>query len=359
MKLVDLSEALKPSEYRKLVKTWDKNRYAEIFAKYPHDRNAYRIYLPLQQTKQTSKIEPQIQQALSSKGYQVKDYTSGIATDGRRDMRIGKLLASDPQLVQQFANDPARAATKQELMVVISRHPYDIAGMSTDRGWTSCMNLKSGVNRRYVPIDIKEGTLIAYLINSNDKNIENPLARILIKPFVAVSSASQEIMLGVENKVYGTANTAFSSTVTKWANQVNSTKVLDGLFVLQRGLYVDGVYKGKDEDADEDDIERPTKVWPPRSPKHQYMAIWDNPFSIKNIDNPSEKLQLTAVNRRGNAIKYIKDPSEQVQLAAVKQNGEAIKYIDNPSEQVKLAAAAYNKFHIESLTMSFTKFLSE
>ena len=35
--------------------------------------------------------------------------------------------------------------------------------------------------------------------------------------------------------------------------------------------------------------------------------------------------------------KYISNPSEAVQLAAVQQNGYAIKYISNPSEAVKLA----------------------
>lgn len=39
MKILDLlAEALKPSQYRSLVKSWDKSRYADIFSKYPHDR---------------------------------------------------------------------------------------------------------------------------------------------------------------------------------------------------------------------------------------------------------------------------------------------------------------------------------
>jgi len=35
------------------------------------------------------------------------------------------------------------------------------------------------------------------------------------------------------------------------------------------------------------------------------------------------------------AIQYIKNPSEAVQLAAVQQNPNAFKYIQNPSEEVK------------------------
>ena len=42
MRYSEFSEALKPSEYRNLVKGWDKTRYAELFG----GRN--RIYLPLE-----------------------------------------------------------------------------------------------------------------------------------------------------------------------------------------------------------------------------------------------------------------------------------------------------------------------
>ena len=63
---------------------------------------------------------------------------------------------------------------------------------------------------------------------------------------------------------------------------------------------------------------------------------------IRFIDEPSEQLQLAAVEQEGAAIKHIIDkgitPSEQVQLAAVKQNAGAIDLIENPSENVQLAA---------------------
>ena len=41
------------------------------------------------------------------------------------------------------------------------------------------------------------------------------------------------------------------------------------------------------------------------------------------IDNPSEELQLAAVNQNGLAIEHIDNPSEEVQLAAATQNGQA------------------------------------
>jgi len=53
--MISLS-ALRPSQYRKYVKGWDKGRYAEAFNKASgdKDRNAYRIYIPINRPK----IEP-------------------------------------------------------------------------------------------------------------------------------------------------------------------------------------------------------------------------------------------------------------------------------------------------------------
>ena len=46
-----LQEALKPSQFRKYVKAFNRERYTNIFKslgdKYEHDRSYYRIYIPL------------------------------------------------------------------------------------------------------------------------------------------------------------------------------------------------------------------------------------------------------------------------------------------------------------------------
>ena len=220
------TSALKPSQYRKFVKGWDKGRYADIFAEYTSDPKAYRFSLPLTKTKarDAEPVEPlpSVKAAVESAGYVVDDYIGGYAVDsatGKRRVRIGKLLKS-PTAVQEFANDKRRGAAKQKagaLSVVISRHPYDVAGMSTDRGWTSCMNLIDGVNKHYVAKDVKEGSLIAYLVDSNDLNIQSPKARILMRVFKAKGK------IGLfPSGVYGTASDAFALTVAKWCSEVNS-----------------------------------------------------------------------------------------------------------------------------------------
>ena len=327
-------EALKPSEYRSLVKGWDKTKYAELFG------GKYRIYIPLESagpaTKQV-KVNPQVNQEVEKSGYKIDDYLKGIASkneNGRvRQIKIGKLLS--PATAQVFANDPGRQATKKNnQLVVISRHPYDIAGMSTDRGWRSCMNLHDGQNREFVPLDIKAGTVIAYLINANDKNIENPQARMLIKPFVNILG-NHEIALGIENKIYGTPSPGFKKTVSEWVNKINASHKLNGIFELDPDLYDDN-YTDRGGQLVGDDKSAWLKSL---SLEQQLLIIEKNPSYIRYFKNPTEEVQLAAVSIDGSsAIKYIKRPSEDVQIVAVNNWAANIRYIKNPSETVQMIA---------------------
>ena len=92
-----------------------------------------------------------------------------------------------------------RIPKERDFVIVISRHPYDIAGMSTGRGWTSCMNLDDGQYKDYVAASVVNGGLIAYFCYKNDTtdlvdsqgkhhknskiNIQHPLGRVLIKTY--------------------------------------------------------------------------------------------------------------------------------------------------------------------------------
>jgi hypothetical protein len=78
----------------------------------------------------------------------------------------------------------------------------------------------------------------------------------------------------------------------------------------------------------------------------QLAAVNRDSDAIAYIKNPSEQVQIAAVNRDGYAIQYIKKPSEQVQIAAVKQTGFAIQFIDNTSQQVQIVAVKQTGFAI-------------
>ena len=62
--------------------------------------------------------------------------------------------------------------------------------------------------------------------------------------------------------------------------------------------------------------------------------VKNDPFYIKSIENPSEKVQLEALKNYVFAIKCIKNPTEEIQLKSVQQHGSSIFYIENPTEEV-------------------------
>lgn len=262
--MIDASlSALTPSQYRKFVKGWDKTRYADLFSKYNGDRNAYRIYIPVQKGSggqlKYANAPKEVVEALNAKGYSVEDYITGIAVDssGKRRMKMGKLLS--PELQKVVANDPvrqgAKAAASGDQVIVISRHPYDVAGMSTDRGWISCMNIVSGSNKHYVEKDVRDGSIIAYLTNKNDLNIKNPSARALMRVYQTEDGKTGLFPSGT----YGNGGPRFVNTLKRWCSEVNSTYFhipFGTTMTLLASLYPDAgspaIIDHYDHDADKD-----------------------------------------------------------------------------------------------------------
>jgi len=140
-------------------------------------------------------------------------------------------------------------SNKINLSVVISRNPYDIVGMSTDRRWTSCMKLPNddpsiypgGAYHQHLVHDIKLGTLVAYLIEPIDKNIDRPYARIAIKPYQNIIDKS--IMLYPESKIYHDDSLdeniyeEFNKIVHEFLDKIQDSK--EGIFESMPDLYND------------------------------------------------------------------------------------------------------------------------
>lgn len=104
-----------------------------------------------------------------------------------------------------------------ELLIVISRHTYDIAGQSTNRRWTTCHDLDDkGWNGKYLyqmRQDMIRGSIVTYVIEKNDKNINNPLSRILI-----LKDSYQNIYPTDE---YGIFIPGFKEEILKFCNDFN------------------------------------------------------------------------------------------------------------------------------------------
>lgn len=259
---------------RRYMKHFNRGRYANIFNKYGEGKgkDKYRIYIPVNATHmvapKTMSVPKEIEDYLTSLGMKIDNYAVGTVhlPDGKRIVRLGKVLAKNAELKKMYDNDPQRKATKLvSSWVVISCHPYDIIGMSFDRGWTSCMNIsdnedEAGSNQEFVLEDVKEGTLVAYLIKETDRNINAPTARIAIKPY---RQKSHSVL--APGGVYGSAPPSFADIVQKFCDYANSGSPV-GKYVLPEELYDDGTGQEYDHYTEES------------------MRSSDNPFRKMNVN---------------------------------------------------------------------------
>lgn len=216
-----------------------------------------RLYLKFQGAVDApaSDTQKEVAHWLEQAGYRMVDYAGGYATDaaGKQQFKIGKLLKDDEVLKEKFRVDPMRALGS--LMVVISRNAKDIAEMATGRAWSSCMGSRGCNFEQYMPQEIRKGSLVAYLVSEKDPEILNPLARIVIKPYVQKLSVKGALKIAanalfrrresrpelfVPAKIYGLPNNAFPAAVTSFVEEkLNVGK--EGEFNLPEQLYPDGL----------------------------------------------------------------------------------------------------------------------
>ena len=197
-----IDEAISLDHARKATKIFldsgGKQRYDDIF------KGSDRLYYDFDQKSITkTPIELEVIQALGKNGYYLADYEKGLAKkegDDKNIFKVQKILTKFgfSDLKNKVDADPLRASSrKDQKKIVISRHGIDIAGQSTGRTWTSCKTLKdsSGINSHFIWSEIEKGGLVAYLIEADDLNIENPIARIMIGVFINSEDNSDFILL--------------------------------------------------------------------------------------------------------------------------------------------------------------------
>jgi len=209
----------------------------------------------------------QISDFIEQHGYDipnVKAYIDGICkkSGDKNVYKIGRILEKlkqptvsimgrneeskdRPKYTNLFKTDPIRHVQNNKTSIVISRHPYDIYGMSTGRSWTSCVDLKyrkEGNNSCTLPAEVNEGTLVAYLIPSSEVrpngkvDLRKPVSRITLKP---LRNMEGELGYGVA-KPYGAAMLEFTNFCKKWVLDNFNSKVKNKTgFKLANNVYSD------------------------------------------------------------------------------------------------------------------------
>ena len=182
--------------------------------------------------------EIDVQDFLTRSGYDIVDYTKGLATrkGGKgRPIGIGRILNTPIQppdepagvyhlwdnhriaeIIRksakiQYDTSDVREAMKTPMQIMITRDPYKVAQMSSGPRWSSCLTLgtcpeyerfgpqegdpegydptkekgfrRSGTNLHKLLDQIKGGAHVAYLIGQGDYDLKNPFARITLRPY--------------------------------------------------------------------------------------------------------------------------------------------------------------------------------
>jgi hypothetical protein len=208
---------MKPAKYiQALVSTFYKNEPINTITTDPWDRNTLnRFYQNIITLRKKYDVIPDISSRIN---HMVQD-----------------LLTEYDSIVevQDFRSNKPR-----NYNMIFSTHAYDIAGMSTGRGFGSCMNLYmngGATGKRFIQADIEHGTIISYLVSTTDLNIEKPSSRILIKPYI--NTENPDDVLYDADPEYGTAPQLYFKTVLSLVDKAQPGK--SGKFNLVGELYCD------------------------------------------------------------------------------------------------------------------------
>lgn len=201
---------------------------------------------------QHHEVDADVADHLTKHGYQIKDYSKGIATIKKQvgdpskgipmrekmvDEKIGSVLdktGAHDDIKKSFMNDPARAASKftpgsTGHHVVITHSALGVSGMTTGTSWANQSCMDQGRTTEYnshLADDSEHGTHVAYLVHHNDVGAmkhgqpENPIARIAIKPFhESPDDHNSDTIFRPENKTYGSGSSSFERAVGRWSTE--------------------------------------------------------------------------------------------------------------------------------------------
>jgi len=229
------------------------------------DQNG-RTYVPfVSETAQN--FDEDVKDILDDTGCQITDYRGGYCQKGKNTFRIGKVLGQEKRrvlkelqqkyqageiynlereiqettkyyddIINSFVNSPLRIQKDEnQFMIAISQNPQDVAMMSTDRNWGSCMTLGEGSHHEDVFCEVASGGLVAYLIQANDLDIQNPLARVHIRRF---TNRQQQSIAIPEESVYGNEIAGFLDRVKGWLAE-RQGDITPGAYQRQGGSHSD------------------------------------------------------------------------------------------------------------------------
>lgn len=181
------------------------------------------------------------------------DPSKGIQPSTKKvEKRIGSVLdeiKAPDRIKKLYMKDPARASSKTTSYdMILTNHPYDVAGMSTDRGWISCSNIRrndprdtrhrgNGPGAKLMAEELNNHTHVAYLVPRGGDIDKDAVGRLAFKHYKdAVTGHST---LFPEGTSYGTTPNGFKKRATAEVRNLFDAKP-NTLYLKNRDVYQDG-----------------------------------------------------------------------------------------------------------------------
>jgi len=298
---------------------------------------------PLEGTMDKSEIHKAIERHLG-RSISHQDYKNGITNDEYgRQTKLGKLLTktkAPSTLVNGFANDNTRQGKKfTGLTAITTRSPggdpskgdkSGVAGQtSSNQSWQqqSCKNVETGLHKKYLPQEIKHGTVVTYLQDHEGRE----LARATLQPHI---NDQGHTAYAVDSH-YGIDHAGFKAHAEQLAKDLSGPHK-GGSIVYKKhpDVYNDNGYT--------------TMMHPDVAPEH----------ITKALDDDDKLVRLAAISHpkatSEHITKALDDPNEGIRKAALehpKVTSEHItKALDNTNDFVRLAAIRHPKATSEHIT---------
>ena len=255
-------EELTPDQHKQAQK-WSDNNPVQPKIKNLHDKafgeGVQRVTIPIEHPPKDLTGHPlhdEIKSHIEKHGYSIKDYAKNKVIDKHgRETTVNKALnkvKAPAGLDQKYNNDPVRQSQAEDAhtgkSITISRHPMDVAAMSTGRKWDShsCMHMggtptikghtEPGANRRYIKKDMEHGTLAAYIHDTDDTELKNPSGRMLLKRHDEFNGG-KTIFRPESRQTYGGTG-AMLHTLNNWSKK-HYPADHDKLYTKHESLYND------------------------------------------------------------------------------------------------------------------------
>mgnify|MGYP001588773498 FL=1 len=208
MKTLTCEQKLVYKKAIKLSRGLYKHNFTELF---PDSKD--RIEIQLDNVDYTvSDSYKLVNNYLNENGYNVDDYIGGYATKigVKNKYKIGKIIKHNKYLTSNFRD----CVYRQNIKLIISRHPYDIACASWDQDWTSCLNIEDGHNKECLhDMIIANSCMIAYTVSETNNT---PLGRCFIIPYYNYDTG--DLWLHPASTPYGLFPKECRSSLQDWLN---------------------------------------------------------------------------------------------------------------------------------------------